>query len=123
LSGNFPSIAKYIKARYFGTVTDCRECVVGRVSVKTVDKWRKHLSSHAAEIVQVLVLVGGGSTTETQAQLKAARDDFAKQMRADGLANREIDFVVSEFDVAVEKQLAQLNSSTRRRATLAGGEE
>jgi hypothetical protein len=96
---------------------------VGGVAVKTADKWRKHLSSHAAEIVQALVLVGGGLTTETQARLEAARDDFAKQMRSDGLTNREIDFVLSEFDVAVEKQLAQLNSSTRRRGALAGGEE
>jgi hypothetical protein len=93
------------------------------VSVKTADKWRKHLSSYAAEIVQALALVGGGSTTETQPRLEAVRDDFAKQMRADGLTTREIDFVLSEFDVAVEKQLAQLNSSTRRTETLAGGEE
>jgi hypothetical protein len=89
--------------------------------VKTANRWRKHLSSHAAEIVQALVLVGGGLTPETQARLEAARDDFANQMRADGLTNRQIGFVLSEFDVAVEKQLSQLNSSTRGSGTLAGG--
>lgn len=82
-------------------------------TLKTVDEWRKHARNMAHEIARVIALLADGSTTEMQHQIEANGIDWRQQMLADGLSSREVDLVLSELAVAVEKHLCPLASSTR----------
>jgi hypothetical protein len=74
-------------------------------------KWRDHLRDAAPDIAKVAVLLGG-TADEVQARLQVNRDDFERQMHADGLTGEEIAVVLSEFDLGVEKHLLSLTSES-----------